>query len=284
MDGRPLPFSVLAIDVGNTQTVFGLFRSDDASGPVPGAVPIRTERQPTVPLRDPAGWTVVLTAFLGAGSNPPRPLAVAVTVLSSVVPAATPSLAAACLQLTGRDPILVTPATCGLVLAIDRPDQVGADRLACIAAVVGGFPVPAVVVDLGTATTFSVADARGRFIGGAICPGLATSANALHQAAAQLPRVDPADIPLDGLPALGRTTEGCIRSGLVLGTASLIEGMTRRFEAELGSPATLVVTGGWSRLVAPHLARPYRLDPDLLLKGLHAISGRAIEQGGMNAP
>ena len=138
------------------------------------------------------------------------------------------------------------------------------DRLVDAAYAAANFPLPIVTVDLGTATTFNVVDKDRVFRGGVICPGLSTGLRALGERCAQLPQVHL------GSPkkAIGTNTESCMLSGSVLGTAVLIDGMVQRIEEELGSPATLVVTGGLAKYVTPLCRHPLTYDPELLMKGL----------------
>ena len=140
----------------------------------------------------------------------------------------------------------------------------GKDRLVDAAYAAANFPLPVVTVDLGTATTFNVVDKDRVFRGGVICPGLSTGLRALGERCAQLPQVHL------GSPkkAIGTNTESCMLSGSVLGTAVLIDGMVQRIEEELGSPATLVVTGGLAKYVTPLCRHPLAYDPELLMKGL----------------
>ena len=149
-------------------------------------------------------------------------------------------------------------------MGVDEPRAVGKDRLVDAAYAAANFPLPVITVDLGTATTFNVVDKDRVFRGGVICPGLSTGLRALGERCAQLPQVHL------GSPkkAIGTNTESCMLSGSVLGTAVLIDGMVQRIEEELGSPATLVVTGGLAKYVTPLCRHPLTYDPELLMKGL----------------
>ena len=148
--------------------------------------------------------------------------------------------------------------------AEEAVNAVGKDRLVDAAYAAANFPLPVITVDLGTATTFNVVDKDRVFRGGVICPGLSTGLRALGERCAQLPQVHL------GSPkkAIGTNTESCMLSGSVLGTAVLIDGMVQRIEEELGSPATLVVTGGLAKYVTPLCRHPLTYDPELLMKGL----------------
>ena len=175
------------------------------------------------------------------------------------------ALAECARHYTGKKPVIVSPdIRTGLTMGVDEPRAVGKDRLVDAAYAATNFPLPVITVDLGTATTFNVVDKDRVFRGGVICPGLSTGLRALGERCAQLPQVHL------GSPkkAIGTNTESCMLSGSVLGTAVLIDGMVQRIEEELGSPATLVVTGGLAKYVTPLCRHPLTYDPELLMKGL----------------
>ncbi|HBQ64620.1 MAG TPA: hypothetical protein DD727_06810 [Clostridiales bacterium] len=171
-----------------------------------------------------------------------------------------------------------------------EPKRVGMDRIVNAAAAAGmGYPPPLVVVDLGTATTFSVLDPEGAFIGGAICPGVNTSLKALSKAAAQLPDIflqdpagafekDPDPSSQIKLPVVAGNTEGCMRSGSLYGNACLIEGMVARMEAELGYPLRVILTGGHASLIHPHLKCAAVRVEELLMQGLYFIYKQIADQ------
>ena len=198
-----------------------------------------------------------------------RPIVSGVTcrgvIISSVVPPITEAVRAAARTLLGVEPMVVDGQTeTGLVVTLPEKEKIGRDRLVDAAYAAANFPLPIVTVDLGTATTFNVVDKDRVFRGGVICPGLSTGLRALGERCAQLPQVHL------GSPkkAIGTNTESCMLSGSVLGTAVLIDGMVQRIEEELGSPATLVVTGGLAKYVTPLCRHPLTYDPELLMKGL----------------
>ena len=168
-------------------------------------------------------------------------------------------------HLFGVEPLLVTSESdLGMTFSIPEPERVGRDRLVDAAWAAAHYPLPVITVDLGTATTFNVIRENNVFCGGAIAPGLDMGLNALSERTAQLPRLDlqtPERI-------IGRNTEECILSGTVAGMAAMLDGMVQRIEAELGSPATLILTGGAARFVEPLVFHPHIYDPNLLLKGL----------------
>lgn len=265
--------TILVIDIGNSQTVFGWFADGCLQAvfrqPTPGNRP--NSQQPPADDRQHDDWASELARQLAD-----RPTAnLSAIVIASVVPPVTAGLVDACRHLTGLEPILAGPDTAGIPMRVDYPLKVGTDRIANAVAAAGRFPLPVIVMDLGTATTLSVVNRDGHFIGGTISPGLQTAARALHQQTAQLPLSDL------GAPAaaIGRNTEACIRSGLVLGSAAMLEGLASRMEAELGEPATLVLTGGLASRVRAHLNRPSFYEPDLLLLGLVQIARQQLANG-----
>lgn len=250
-------FRVLAIDIGNTQTVIGWFDADA--------------------LRCTARWGTVredaddlldreLSGFFSRYNlNPAQLDAIGI---SSVVPPATPQLVEALGRYTGLEPVLASVRTATIPIRVDVPEKIGADRIANAAAAARLYPLPAIVMDVGTATTISVIDATGNLVGGSISLGLQNSARALHQVTAQLPLSDLASPPSQ----IGRNTEDSIRSGLLNGTAAMLEGLAERMSGELGRPATLILTGGLSGRLIHHFRKPVRHDPELLLKGLRLIA------------
>ena len=175
-------------------------------------------------------------------------------------------------QLQAKDLLLLCSDGLTNMVPVEQMEQLLAqgpfydlpDRLVDAAYAAANFPLPVITVDLGTATTFNVVDKDRVFRGGVICPGLSTGLRALGERCAQLPQVHL------GSPkkAIGTNTESCMLSGSVLGTAVLIDGMVQRIEEELGSPATLVVTGGLAKYVTPLCRHPLAYDPELLMKGL----------------
>ena len=186
-------------------------------------------------------------------------------IISSVVPPVLTLLQECVRHLFGVEPLLVTSESdLGMTFSIPQPEKVGRDRLVDASWAAAHYPLPVITVDLGTATTFNVIRENSVFCGGAIAPGLDMGLNALAERTAQLPRLDlqtPEHI-------IGRNTEECILSGTIVGMAAMLDGMVQRIEAELGSPATLVLTGGAARFIEPLVQHPHIYDPDLLLKGL----------------
>jgi type III pantothenate kinase len=247
---------LLTLDVGNTEITIGLFSGDRLEG---------HWRLTTNPDRTPDEWGVALGAFLLHSHHSPN--AVRASVIASVAPAVTQSLAEGVRDLTGGE-VRVIDATSPLPiqLDVDEPRTVGADRIINTLAAVDRFHADTIVVDFGTATTFDCITADGRFIGGVIMPGLRTSADQLTRRAAKLPATElqPPD------RVIGRRTEECIRAGVLFGTADAVDGIVRRILAEwpTGRTPRVVATGGLAGTIVP-LAKTIELvDPDLTLHGL----------------
>ena len=252
---------LLVVDVGNTEVTLGLFRGDALAG---------QWRLATRPDRTPDEWAAAVTGALALEGQSPG--AIAATCLTSVAPAATPDLARGLRRLTGRDPAQVDATTpLPVVLDVEEPLTVGGDRIVNTLAGVALYGTDLVVVDFGTATTFDCITADGRFIGGAIAPGLRTSADQLTQKAAKLPATElrpPAR-------AIGRRTEECIQAGVLFGAADAADGMLRRIRAEWpgGGRPRAVATGGLAGLVAPLSTGIEEVVPDLTLQGLRLAAG-----------
>ncbi len=193
------------------------------------------------------------------------------SIISSVVPPVTGAIRKAVRTLTGRQPLLVGPGLkTGLNIRIDNPAQAGSDLIVAAVAAIEEYGAPLIIIDLGTATTISAIDQSGSFVGGTISPGVMLSLNALSERAAQLPGID-LDRPKR---VIGKNTVDSMRSGVLLGTASMLDGMIARMENELGTPAKVVATGGIAQYVAPLCQREMILDDTLLLKGLRLIYRR----------
>lgn len=255
---------LLAVDVGNTNTVLGLFE---------GTTLVRHWRLTT--RRDATSDEIALTAqgLLASGgraSDPPGDV-----IVASVVPSLKFPLRQALRQITGHEPVFVEPGIrTGMPILYDTPQEVGADRIVNAVAAyekfgrtAGRAPRPMVVVDFGTATTLDAVSAKGEYLGGAICPGVQISADALFQRAARLPRIDVRKPP----SVIGQTTVGAMESGLFYGYVGMVEGLVRRMTDELGGDVICVATGGLADVIAPETALIQHVDPDLTLDGLRIV-------------
>lgn len=251
---------LLCIDIGNTNIVLGLFED----GGLATHFRMRTVHEATV---DEYGmWVCTMLERAKTG-----PASVTGIALCSVVPRLSQVFDEMAVTYLHRAPRHVDASMdLGIRLLVDRPQEVGADRIVnCVAArsLVGG---PACVVDFGTATKFDALSAVGDFIGGAIAPGLGISAEALFSRASKLYRVS-LERPAH---AIGRNTVEAMQSGTFLGYLCLVEGMIERFRAELGPAMQVIATGGLSPIVAPHVPTIHRIEPWLTLEGLRLIWNR----------
>lgn len=252
---------LLAIEVGNTNTVFGLF---SAKGELVTSYRVSTARD-----RMPDEWYAMLAALLGSSSLTPAEIHSA--IISSVVPSVTPWLAEMCRTRFAVEPDVITGAMdVGIRLDVEEPRQLGADRIVDCVAAIARYGSPAIIIDLGTATTFDVVDRNNVYRGGAIAAGVATSLKTLATNAAQLFNVE-LFVPEH---VIGRNTADQLRSGLVTGHLAMLEGMIARIDAELGERGTVILTGGLATLFAGRSSRFDVVDPDLTLSGLFLIHRR----------
>ena len=261
---------ILAIDIGNTTVALGGIKD--------GRVCF-VAHMDTVRTRTAAEYRAEMERIFARRRNPERKVWFEGAVLTSVVPQITGALAACARHYTGRDPVIVGPdIRTGLTMGVPDPAAVGKDRIADAAYAAANYPLPVITVDLGTATTFNVVDEEKVFRGGVICPGLSTGLRALGDRCAQLPQIHLAR----PRHAIGTTTQESMLSGSVMGTAVLLDGMAARIEEELGSPATLVLTGGLAKYVAPLCRHPLTYDPELMMKGLallYELNNRPVRRG-----
>jgi len=248
---------ILAIDIGNSNIVIGGVEGED----IIFEARLRTEATKTSDQ-----YCVDLKILLDVYRIDTQKIEGA--IIASVVPQVLNSFQTAVKKLTGKTALVVGPGLkTGLNILLENPSQTGADLVVgCVAALREHKP-PMIVVDMGTATTMVVLDKNGALIGGCICPGVKISMDALTDRTALLPGLQ-LDQPKR---AIGRNTIDCMRSGIMLGTACMLDGMVARMEAELGAKATVVVTGGIAKFVIPMCHTPMIYDKDLLIKGLTAL-------------
>ncbi len=264
---------LLAVEVGNTNTTFGLFA---ASGELTTAYRLSTERE-----RMPDEWFAMLAALLASDGH--ELSEVDGVIISSVVPSVTTWLVDMTRNRLRIDPVIVTgDLDVGLDLDVDEPRQLGADRIVDCVAAFHRYGGPAIIVDLGTATTFDVIGRNGAYKGGAIAAGVATSLQALAGNAAQLFNVE-LHMP-DAV--IGRNTADQLRSGIVAGHLAMLEGMIERTRAELGTDAQVIVTGGLAPLFADRSSLFDHFDADLTLHGLRLIYDRvrAVQEPAAASP
>jgi type III pantothenate kinase len=246
---------LLAIDVGNTQTVFGLFDGDELREHWRAATDARR-------TGDELG--VTLAGFLDLES-----------VDGMCVSATVPALVRAyeeCAERWAAGPLLIVgPGTrTGMPVRYDDPREVGPDRIVNALAGRERYGAPCIVVDFGTSTNFDAVSAAGEYVGGVLAPGIEISMDALFARAARLFTVDFAAPPT----VIGKTTGTALQSGLVYGFAGQVEGIVGRMKAELGGEPRVVATGGLASLIAPHVAAIEDVDPFLTLRGLQLVWAR----------
>lgn len=189
-------------------------------------------------------------------------------MICSVVPELNHIMRQAFIKVTGITPILLGPGIkTGLNIRIDNPAQLGSDLVAGAVAAIAKYPLPCIIFDLGTATTISVIDTNGFFLGGTICSGVSITLEALAEKTALLPHIN-IDKPKT---IIGTNTIHSMQSGAVYGTAAMIDGMAERIEEELGCPATLVATGGLANIIVPACKKKLHLNENLLLDGLRIV-------------
>jgi type III pantothenate kinase len=248
---------LLAVDVGNTNTVLGVFD---------GETMVADWRLATEANRMPDEHAMLLSALMSH-----RGLSLSVidaAIVSSVVPKMTAHIREMLEKYTNVTPLIVGPGIeTGVRIAVDNPREVGADRIVNALAAFRLYGGPAIVIDLGTATTLDAVSSDGTYLGGAIAPGLTSSVEALSRFTARLPRVE----MVRPARALGRDTAGAMQSGIILGHASMIEGMVRRIAAEMEGEPTVIATGGFCNVMADEIPLIHAADKGLTLKGLRLM-------------
>jgi type III pantothenate kinase len=268
---------LLAVDVGNTNITIGVFDGEALS---------ESWRLATIRERTADELGILLKELLAHRGLDPT--AISGVIMASVVPPLTGVMADMARRYVGRAPMLVDPkSNAGMPVLYENPADVGADRvvngLAAYELYGRARGVPVIVVDFGTATTFDAISVAGEYLGGAICPGIQISADALFQRAARLPKVDvrkPAGL-------IGRTTVASIQAGLFFGYVGLVEGIVHRMRDELtaaggrGAPAgrgdvACVATGGMARVISPETDCIDDVNPDLTLHGLRMVWERSL--------
>lgn len=195
------------------------------------------------------------------------------SIISSVVPQLINILVMAVEKAVGVTPLVVGPGVkTGLNIKIDNPAQLGSDLVVDAVAALDAYPVPLVIIDMGTATTISVVDKNKYYLGGMILPGVKISLDALTSRTSLLQGIS-LEVPKK---VIGSNTIDCMKSGLVYGNASVLDGLIDRIEEELGEKVTAVATGGLSKSIVPYCKREIIVDDNLLLKGLYLIYQKNI--------
>ncbi len=258
---------LLAVDIGNTNVVWGLFRH----GTLVAHWRIATDTKKTA---DEYG-----ALFLNLLSHSGQ-IAAQVTgaILSSVVPALTDSFTVMIESCFHRTPLIVTADTpTGLTIRYANPKEIGSDRLVNAAAAFQKYPRDLIVVDFGTATTFCAITRSAEYLGGVIAPGLGISAEALFARAAKLSKVE----LIRPKSVIGVDTASSIQAGLLYGYAGLVDSLVRRVEQELGRTAFVIATGGLAPVIAPETHSIHKVEPFLTLEGLELL--HRLSEGGASS-
>jgi type III pantothenate kinase len=243
---------LLAVDVGNTQTVFGLFDGEELTE----HWRIATERS-----RSGDELGAMFRAFLDLGR-------VDGICVSTTVPQLARAYAEFVDRYTRAELLEVGPGVkTGMPMRYDDPREVGPDRIANAVAAAARYGAPCIVVDFGTSTNFDVVSPAGEYVGGVLAPGIEISMDALFQRAARLFKVDFVEPP----GVIAKNTATSLQSGLVYGFAGQVDGIVERIRGELGVAAQTVATGGLAELIAPHARTLDRVDPFLTLEGLRLV-------------
>ena len=248
---------LLAVDIGNSNIVLGAIKDGKILFEARIATDlIRTSDQYAVEIKN------ILELYDVKGNQFEG------CIISSVVPPLLNSFRTAIRKLTGKMPLIVgSNLRTDLRISIDNPSQVGGDLLVGAVAALRHYQPPMAIIDMGTATTITVIDREGTFVGGCICPGVRISMEALNTRTAQLPGISlqaPDKV-------IGKNTIECMQSGLMHGAASMLDGLLSRIEEEAGHKLNVIMTGGISRFVVPLCRHEMTYDKDLLLKGLWVL-------------
>lgn len=251
---------LLVMDVGNSHTVLGLYDKDELRG---HWRIVTTSNRTADELR-----VMIAMLFQQEGIAPG---AVNGCCIASVAPDQNWPLQQVSQGMFGVEPLFVGPGMrTGLIIQVESPKEVGADRIVNAVAAIEHYGGPLVVVDFGTATTFDVITERAEYRGGVIVPGIQISADALFERCAKLPRVE----VLKPDTVIGRDTISNIRSGLTYGYADMVDGLIRRISREMNAEPTVVATGGFAQTIAELSSCIRHVDPLLTLKGLKAVHAR----------
>ncbi len=250
---------LLVIDVGNTNTVMGIYR--DKHLVVDWR--IRTERNTTEDEFN------VIASSLFASSNV-ETNRIKSTVISCVVPPMVSILDSFCRKYLGHSPLWVDAKSYrGMPLLVNNPNEVGADRIVNSVGAFHRYRQSLVVIDFGTATTFDAISPKGEYLGGAISPGISISAEALFAHASKLPRVELSSAPDQ---VVGKDTISSIQSGIIFGYAAMVDGMVQRMNREMGTDPKVIATGGLAPLMRNVSSTIEAVEPNLTLEGLRIIS------------
>lgn len=255
---------ILTVDIGNSNIVIGGVRDDE----ILFEARLRTEATKTSDE-----YCLDVKSLMDVYGV--KPAEVEGAIIASVVPQVLNSFQTAIKKLTGKTALVVGPGLkTGLNILLENPGQTGADLVVGSVAALRQYEPPLTVIDMGTATTVSVLDKNGAYIGGAIIPGVKISMDALTDRTALLPGLQ-LDQPKR---AIGRNTVDAMRSGIMMGTACMLDGIVERMEDELGYKTTVIATGGIAKFIIPLCRREMVYDKDLLTKGLVTLYKENIKR------
>ena len=248
---------ILAIDIGNTNIVVGCIDEQKT---------YFIERVSTDRSKTELEYAIVIKNVLDIFKMSPKELEGG--IVCSVVPQITQIVKLAAEKILKKEVMVLGPGVkTGLNILMDNPKTLGSDLVVNAVAGISEYPVPLILIDLGTATTISVIDNKKNYIGGMILPGIRVSTDSLTSRTSQLPRIgveEPRRL-------IGTNTIDCMKSGMIYGNASCLDGMIQRINRELGEKATVVATAGLAWFIVPHCLEHVILDDELLLKGLKYI-------------
>ena len=248
---------ILTIDIGNTNIVIGKYKNDSL---------VYVTRLMTDSAKSESEYAVILKSVLSLDKDNSSEYSGA--IISSVVPPLTRTISNAVNMLYGIQPLIVGPGIkTGINLMVDNPSQVGADLICACVAAYNKFNTPALIIDMGTATKIMVVDENATFMGVSIIPGVELSLRALSGGTAQLPQIS-LDAPSR---VIAKNTVECMKSGVIFGNASMLDGMIERIEKEFGRKTTHIATGGYAKTVIPHCKSDITLDENLILDGLYIM-------------
>jgi type III pantothenate kinase len=251
---------LLAVDIGNTNVVFGLYEGADLK---------QTFRASTVNTRTGDEYGVLMRQMLTLRGYDPSNVSAA--IMASVVPPLTDVMADAVRHAFAREPLIVGPGLkTGIAVLYENPRDVGADRICNAVAAYDRVKGGVIVVDFGTATIFDCISPKGEYIGGVIVPGIQVSLDGLLGRAAKLARIEIAEPPR----VVGRNTTHALQSGVIHGYAALVDGLVQKIEAELAFPCTVIATGGLIQHLLKHTKKVEAVEPFLTLNGLRILHER----------
>lgn len=251
---------LLAVDIGNTNTTLGLYDGEALKA----HWRVQSDKEKTADE-----YGILLAQLLAHKGYALKD--VCAIAISCVLPPVLPAIERMCQSYFGVNPLVVThEVDTGVVIRYQHPRDVGADRIVNAVAAKAKYPLPAIVVDFGTATTFDCVSAEAEYLGGVICPGIGISLEALFARASKLPRVS---FQHPG-SAMGTNTVHSIQAGIIYGTAGEVDGIVRALKKEMQGDPTVIATGGYARAIAAHCSTIDVIDEMLTLDGLRVIYER----------